>query len=190
MHTHRQMACRWNIWQALGRCPELGAHNTVQLDEARSRFVERHLLPALNRRDDDGWDILPALQQLATGASGPDAPAMRAAAALLVRAVEGIELHFNKGRPREAEDREYFRVWPKGEGVVLLRAEGLPAGAFLGQYLEELYAGWRWLERDNTTTGRGFGRAPLACGWAHRPSFTMRWWSGRPVMRAVMMCSL
>lgn len=134
---------------------------------------------------------------------------------------------------------------------MLLRAEGLPAGAFLGQYLEELYAGWRWLERDNTTTGahnpfasafyccqpagksitchlglpscltiplssprlltcpaavvaalavafpafcpcagRGFGRAPLACGWAHRPSFTMRWWSGRPVMRAVMMCSL
>lgn len=67
--------CR-NIWQALGRCPELGAHNTVQLDEARSRFVERHLLPALNRRDDDGWCARQRAQRRAC-LLAPAAPAAR-----------------------------------------------------------------------------------------------------------------
>lgn len=39
----------------LGWCPEVGESNNVQQDEARRRFIERHLLPALNRRGDDGW---------------------------------------------------------------------------------------------------------------------------------------
>lgn len=34
---------------------------------------------------------------------------------------------------------------------MLLRDGGLPAGAFIGEYLGELYAAWRWLERDNRT---------------------------------------
>ncbi len=39
----------------------------------------------------------------------------------------------------------------QGDGAVLLRDGGLPAGAFVGEYLGELYAAWRWLERDNRT---------------------------------------
>lgn len=39
----------------------------------------------------------------------------------------------------------------QGDGVVLLRDGGLPAGSFVGEYLGELYAAWRWLERDNRT---------------------------------------
>lgn len=44
-----------NIWEVLARCSELGAPNTDQLDEARTRFIDNHLLPALNRRGAGGW---------------------------------------------------------------------------------------------------------------------------------------
>jgi hypothetical protein len=46
---------RRNVWEALAGCRELGPPGSAQLDAARTRFIERHLLPALNRRGDDGW---------------------------------------------------------------------------------------------------------------------------------------
>ena len=36
----------------------------------------------------------------------------------------------------------------QGEGVVCLKPEGVPSGAFLGEYLGELYTAWRWYERQ------------------------------------------
>ena len=39
-------------------------------------------------------------------------------------------------------------VCVQGEGVVLMGGEGLAEGAFVGEYLGELYTPWRWLERE------------------------------------------
>jgi hypothetical protein len=56
----------------------------------------------------------------------------------------------------------------QGPGVVLLREGGLPPGAFVAEYLGELYAAWRWLEREPSKGGRGSGagarRAPMRLG--------------------------
>jgi hypothetical protein len=143
---------RKSLWEALGRCPQLGSRLSAQLDLARCRFIEQQLLPILNRQGEDGWDLVKALQQLATrGDAGPDANATSAAAMLLVRVIQGVEKFHNRGQPRPADEREWFRAHPKGDGVVLLRDGGLPAGSFVGEYLGELYAAWRWLERDNRT---------------------------------------
>lgn len=147
---------RKSLWETLGRCPQLGSRLSGARDLARCRFIDQQLLPTLNRQGENGWDLVKALQQLATrGDAGPDANATSAAAMLLIRVIQSVETFHNRGQPRPAEEREWFRAHPKGDGVVLLRDGGLPAGSFVGEYLGELYAAWRWLERDNRTRGRG-----------------------------------
>ncbi|PSC71151.1 SET domain [Micractinium conductrix] len=148
---------RKNVWAALGRCPELKSRGGQGLDAARSAFIDAQLLPALNRRGDDGWDVTHALEQLSRcggDVGGLDAATTRAAAALVLRVLHGVEAYHNGGRPRDPEEREHFRVHPKGEGVVLLRAGGLGSNAFVGEYFGELYAAWRWLERDHRSACR------------------------------------
>ena len=44
-----------SLWEALGRCPQLGSRLSAQLDAARTRFLENQLLPALNRQGEEGW---------------------------------------------------------------------------------------------------------------------------------------
>lgn len=117
------------------------------------------------------------------------------------------ETFHNRGVPRPAEEREWFRVHPKarctggqglgaaavaamarvpcppgrnhpllthrtapgplrlqGEGVVLLRDGGLPAGTFVAEYLGELYPAWRWLERS--ARKGALAAPPLPAAWA------------------------
>ncbi|KAI3436022.1 hypothetical protein D9Q98_002079 [Chlorella vulgaris] len=145
---------RNNCWDALALCQQLGAQHSAQLDEVRSHFIDKLLLPALNRQGDHGWDLTRALKQLASS-TGDEVTV--AAAKLLLQAVKGVEAFHGSTKP---EDREWFRVHPKGEGVVLLRASGLPAGAFVAEYVGELYSAWRWLERDpHSRGGRGSSSA-------------------------------
>lgn len=127
-----------------------------------------------------GWDLCTALRLLrqrasqpsaqpqlppATGGTGP-APLLpetaAAAAMLLERVVEGAEAlaaasaggsNGSGGIKRcPAEQRRLFRVHPKGEGVVLLRSGGLPADAFVGEYLGEVFSAWRRAEREHAAT--------------------------------------
>lgn len=40
----------------------------------------------------------------------------------------------------------YFRLHPKGKGLVCTRADGLPALTFVEEYLGEIHTPWRWFE--------------------------------------------
>ena len=125
---------------ALEQCPELPD------EESRDVFINNHLLPALNALGDDGWDLIKALQRIEnkSGASSK----LKTTAARVVNALTGLEIHCNEGKDVRPEARKHVRAHPKGEGVVVTRRGGLPAGTFLGEYLGELYTAWRWAERD------------------------------------------
>ena len=41
---------------------------------------------------------------------------------------------------------DFFRIHPKGKGVICLRPQGLPALTFVEEYLGEMHAPWRWFE--------------------------------------------
>lgn len=41
---------------------------------------------------------------------------------------------------------DFFRVHPKGVGLICLRPEGLPPLTFVEEYLGEMHAPWRWFE--------------------------------------------
>ena len=40
----------------------------------------------------------------------------------------------------------YFRIHPKGVGLVCAREGGLPALTFVEEYLGEVHTPWRWFE--------------------------------------------
>ena len=41
---------------------------------------------------------------------------------------------------------DFFRLHPKGRGVVCKQAAGIPAFTFVEEYLGELHSPWRWFE--------------------------------------------
>ena len=60
--------------------------------------------------------------------------------------------------PPPATTRRHFRLHPKGVGVVCIRPEGLPAGTYVNDYLGEIYAPWRWYERQDAIKKREPGK--------------------------------
>ena len=40
--------------------------------------------------------------------------------------------------------RDYFRIHPKGVGMMCVRASGLPPLSFVSEYLGEMYSPARW----------------------------------------------
>jgi len=157
------------ILDVLGLCPCMAS------PQAREDFLERYLLPAIQRQGPMGWDITPALQDVAATASKTRKMAIRAGAHMLLRAVAEadaadyaaeVTLVRPKGEPTAAAalaaggDRETmpgdlgpwrttFRVHPKGVGVVCSRLEGIPPRTFVADYLGELYPPWRWFEKQD-----------------------------------------
>ena len=47
----------------------------------------------------------------------------------------------------ETESDEYFRIHPKGTGVVCTDTEGIPAHVVIAEYLGEMYPPYRWCEK-------------------------------------------
>lgn len=41
---------------------------------------------------------------------------------------------------------DFFRIHPKGVGLICLRPEGLPPLTLVEEYLGEMHAPWRWFE--------------------------------------------
>ena len=52
-------------------------------------------------------------------------------------------------RSNTGSDRDSFRIHPKGTGVVVTRQSGLPPNELIDEYTGELYAPWRWLEKED-----------------------------------------
>ena len=53
---------------------------------------------------------------------------------------------------------DYFRIHPKGVGMVVARPAGLPPLTFVEEYLGEVHAPWRWFEiqvRPHSCPGLG-----------------------------------
>lgn len=44
----------------------------------------------------------------------------------------------------------YFRIHPKGQGVLCLRPEGIRPFTFVEEYLGVLHSPWRWFEIQDT----------------------------------------
>ena len=101
--------------------------------DAAVAWVERTLFPAINRQGASGWDIGRALDVVTAAAEAAgDTASAAAAAAVRARA--------------EAVGPDFFRVHPKGVGMVCQREGGLPPLTFVEEYLGEVHAPWRWFE--------------------------------------------
>lgn len=77
--------------------------------------------------------------------------------------------HLSHLLPRQPPTRitqvgyNYFRLHPKGVGLVCKRAGGLPPLTFVEEYLGEIHTPWRWFEIQVRRR-----RAALGEGWAER----------------------
>lgn len=69
----------------------------------------------------------------------------------LVALIEGAE-RLPPGRKvlstRKPEEREAFRIHPKGLGVFYMGQCVLPPRTFVQRYVGELYCAWRWAEKN------------------------------------------
>jgi hypothetical protein len=115
--------------------------NTVLEESYCIQFIERILLPAINRqKDSEAYDIATALHDIIrkSRAAG-NAFEVQAASTVLQ------EVH----KDRVFAKNTSFRVHPKGQGLLCNRRVGFRAGAFVEQYLGELYSPWRWFEKTD-----------------------------------------
>ena len=49
----------------------------------------------------------------------------------------------------QAPERSFFRVHPKGVGVICKAQEGIEPETFVTEYYGELYPPWRWFEKQD-----------------------------------------
>lgn len=59
----------------------------------------------------------------------------------------------------------YFRLHPKGVGLVCQRAGGLPPLTFVEEYFGEIHTPWRWFEIQVWLGGGGRGAMYVRCPW-------------------------
>ena len=98
-----------------------------------SYWIERVLIPAINRQGENGWDLKNALKDvLLRGESSGDEASKLAATSVLDRL---DDVGYN-----------YFRIHPKGVGLVCKRPGGIPRLTFVEEYFGEIHQPWRWFE--------------------------------------------
>jgi tetrahydromethanopterin S-methyltransferase subunit F len=96
-------------------------------------FIEKRLLPAINAQKPEQAHLLSsALKSIVADSSSPFNYVYYAEAVL-----RGIDRY----------GLDYFRVHPKGTGVICDCLEGIPAHVFVTEYLGELYPPYRWCEK-------------------------------------------
>ncbi|GIL69137.1 hypothetical protein Vretifemale_124 [Volvox reticuliferus] len=101
--------------------------------EAINNWIDRYVLCTAIAKGPDGWNLLRVLEAVQAAArERDDKPCGKAAAAVMAR-VKQIGW-------------AYFRLHPKGRGVVCKVPEGLSAFTFVEEYLGELHSPWRWFE--------------------------------------------
>lgn len=109
------------------------ARTQAEVEDRAARWIERSLMPALNAQGASGWDLGAALAALQAD-SGEWGEAGRRAAAAVASRLERI-------------GSNYFRVHPKGVGVVVAPGgRPVPPFTFVEEYLGEVHPAWRWYE--------------------------------------------
>ena len=85
----------------------------------------------------------------------------------------------------------YFKLHPKGRGVICNVPEGIPAFTFVEEYLGELHSPWRWFEvqvRMGVSQNTRLLANPQRCiGTAHTPHGSSQWCALG--MAAVLCCT-
>lgn len=103
------------------------------IERAVVEWIERTLIPAINRQGPNGWDLRAGLADVkARAALAGDTASLTAA--------EAVESRL------DFVGYNYFRVHPKGVGLVCRRKGGLPRLTFVEEYLGEIHTPHRWFE--------------------------------------------
>ena len=106
--------------------------------QAASEWIELVLVPAINKQGSNGWDLHRALDHVIDRASRADPRDVNAATSLA--AAQAVKNKLDLVGPA------YFRLHPKGVGLVCKRQAGLPPLTFIEEYLGEIHLPWRWFE--------------------------------------------
>ena len=133
----------WGIDSSTRRMVEMAIEDNCRFDlrsETKKRavrksieqFIEKKLLPTINaQKPEQAHQMQPALNSIIAHCE-------------CQMWVEYAEATL-KGIHRYGSD--YFRVHPKGTGVICVSPEGIPAHVFVTEYLGELYPPYRWCEK-------------------------------------------
>jgi len=107
------------------------------VEKAIHEWIDRIFVPAINRQGDNGWDIFRALTDVKERAQkAGDVASLIAAEAVEERA--------------KVVGYNYFRIHPKGIGLVCRRQGGIPRLTFVEEYLGEIHCPWRWFELQDS----------------------------------------
>ncbi|KAG7667610.1 hypothetical protein Ndes2437B_g07622 [Nannochloris sp. 'desiccata'] len=103
------------------------------VERAVVEWIERTLIPAINRQGPNGWDLRSGLADVKARAVATNDSASVAAADAVDARLELVGYN-------------YFRIHPKGVGLVCRRPGGLPRLTFVEEYLGEIHTPHRWFE--------------------------------------------
>jgi [histone H3]-lysine4 N-trimethyltransferase ATXR3 len=103
------------------------------VERAVVEWIERTLVPAINRQGPNGWDLRAGLAEVKSRAVAANDSASLAAADAVDARLELVGYN-------------YFRIHPKGVGLVCRRPGGLPRLTFVEEYLGEIHTPHRWFE--------------------------------------------
>ncbi|KXZ45516.1 hypothetical protein GPECTOR_53g102 [Gonium pectorale] len=101
--------------------------------QAINDWIDRRVLCTSIAKGREGWNLLRVLEAASADARARGDRACSKAAAAVIARLRQIGW-------------SYFRLHPKGRGVVCNVPGGLPAFTFVEEYLGELHSPWRWFE--------------------------------------------
>eukprot|EP00210_Caulerpa_lentillifera_P000252 g245.t1 len=110
-----------------------------------TEWFQSSLLPVTNQQGTTGWNLLAALDLILSCNDG-DSNGRKMAQTVKERLVSVGE--------------EYFRVHPKGSGVICAREEGIEAFTLVEEYLGVLHSPWRWFEIQDYLKRRTSDKLP------------------------------
>lgn len=106
-------------------------------------WFDRTLSPVIQQQRDQGWNLGVALKWIETYSCPPYGEMAR-----FVR------------RRLESVGEDYFRIHPKGTGVICIKDSGIPAFTLVEEYLGVIHAPWRWFEIQDILKRQSMNELP------------------------------
>ena len=105
------------------------------------KFMAKSLLPAINRqKDEDAHDFGIVLHDIIKMSKKKGNHIAFTCAKTILHEVQKDRVFYCS---------KNFRIYPKGQGLLCNRKEGIKAGTFVERYLGELFSPWRWFEKTD-----------------------------------------